>query len=60
MTKTDAIRKAVMSLATARQAEWDAMEDLRSLTIVLRFSPEHLEPRAVVDSVERERRREGR
>ena len=57
MTKTDAILAALRVLADARRAEWDGARDLRGLTIELKFSPDHLEPRAVVDSIERERRR---
>lgn len=60
MTRTDAIVAAVRRFLEARRAELDGASDLRSLTLVLKFSPDHLEPRAVIDSIEREERRDGR
>ena len=55
MTRTDAILRAVRVLLEARRAELDAAQDLRGLELSLKFSPQCLEPRTVIDRIERER-----
>lgn len=57
MTRTGAIRRAIYDWLEARRAELDAADDLRGLSLDLKFSPDSLEPRSVVDRMERERRR---
>ncbi len=57
MTRTEAILKAVRALLEERRTEFDRAVDMRGLTIDLKFSPNCLEPRTVIDRVERERAR---
>lgn len=58
MTRTDAILAALTALLGERRRELDAATDLRVLVLDLKFSPDRLEPRAIVDRIERERRRD--
>lgn len=57
MTRTDAILRAIRVLLDARRTELDAMADIRGLILDLKFAPEILEPRTIIDRVERERRK---
>lgn len=56
MTRTDAILKAIQALLDARRAQLDAASDIRGLILDIKFSPDCLEPRTVIDILERERR----
>jgi hypothetical protein len=58
VTRTDAILAALTALLGERRRELDAATDLRVLVLDLKFSPDRLEPRAIVDRIERERRRD--
>lgn len=61
MTRTDAILLAIRRRVEKRRAELDSADDLRGLTIELKFSPDCLEPREIDDKVQRgERRKETR
>lgn len=60
MTRTDAIIRSVVALLESRRRELDAATDLVAVDLELRFSPECLEPRTVIDQIRRERRREWR
>lgn len=54
MTRTDAIVRAVIELLEARRPELDGASTLRTLTLDLRFAAGHIEPRSIVDRIERE------
>lgn len=54
MTRTDAILKAVQRLLETRRAEIDRADDLRSVILDLKFAPGRLDPRTIVDRIERE------
>jgi hypothetical protein len=55
MTRTEAILSAVRALLEARRHELDAATDLRGVVLDLKFTAGHLEPRTVIDRIERER-----
>lgn len=57
MTRTQTILNALRRAIEARQVELDAAEDLRYLTLELRFTPGELSPYEVIDRVERGRKR---
>lgn len=57
MTRTDAILKAFERLLNARRSELDKANDLRGLIVDLKFSPDCLEPRTVIDRIERSHER---
>lgn len=56
MTRADAIERAFKVWLESRRAELDAAQGLRCLVLDLKFSPDALEPREVIDRIERERR----
>lgn len=60
MTRTDAIIRHVTALLESRRRELDAATDLAAIELDLKFSPGCLEPRTVIDRIQRERRREPR
>jgi len=57
MTRTDAIVLTIRRLLERRRAEIDAADDLRGLVLDLKFSPGCLEPRTIIDRMERERQK---
>lgn len=57
MTRTDAILHALRRKIESRRAELDAATDLRSLVLDLKFSPECLTPREIIDRMERGEKR---
>ena len=48
MTRTEAIRQAVLAVLEAKREELNAADDLRSLVIDLKFRTGHYKPRTVV------------
>jgi hypothetical protein len=57
MSRTDAILHALRRRLEARRAELDAATDLRSLVLDLKFSPDCVSPREIVDRIERAEKR---
>lgn len=57
MTRTDAILHALKRRLEARRAELDAASDLRGIVLDLKFSPDCLMPREIVDRIERGEKR---
>jgi hypothetical protein len=53
VTRTDAILKAIRERLEERRSEIDKANGMRGLTLDLKFSPGCLEPREVIDRVER-------
>lgn len=57
MTRTEAILHAIRRRIEARRKELDAADDLRVLVLDLKFSPDCLLPREIVDRIERGEKR---
>lgn len=57
MTRSRAIAEALQRWVRDVATELDAAGELREITLQLKFSPGHLEPRALIDHISRERRK---
>ncbi len=58
MKRSDAIKKAFDVWLESARAELDTVDEIRCIVLDLRFSPGALEPRNVIDRIEKERRRD--